>query len=505
MNEVAENRETGENDREIGLNEVKEELRTVKPDESEQIAMSYELHNCIIIQEINDSNVISNSGIIKGDISQDISKGTSAGEEKNSFYDFSNKKGILKFMADYRWKEEFLIFICVAFLKNVPDFLWGDIEKKFEELLSKENGDSDFIKEGEVFVGLDDKLALIHMALVPAECKTYLGKVETKCIVYFNDKIRDRVQKTIWEQDYSLRDRIVSWLTRLKQDEKIGITMGYQIASAFAWISVHDWMFFQDRVFRPLLLERGNRNRNYLVNILSHTLKNNSYQAQLDQMIQSWISNKDTFLWEISYRLYEVNGKYAFNDRVRETLTLYFRRDWKWRCLGGGVYHPKRNPKVDLYPACFNEKLREWVMLILNGFYESCDTFAKKDLLADYFIWLLTEDYKMEGYPKYQLIFLSALERKEIRLKIRKMYWEFWGKYKVRSIWAQILENHFIELERFNQSWDYTKPFFRTIAFTGNPEDYDMVQNSLSNMRRSRKIAKSVKQYLKNLLEKRGD
>ena len=493
-----------DHDREIDLNDVKAGLKEDKEDELKDAASAFELHNCIIFQGSGDFNTVINHGAINGNISQNASGANTGSKSENSSYNFCSKKGILEFIRDYRQKEDFLLFVSVAFLGCVPDFLWNDIRISLRnELAEEEEGSLNSSPMNQSFISMDDRLALLHMTLVQADCKTYLGKVNTKCIVFFDDKIRQNVEKTIWEQDYALRNKILSWLMHMKKDNKIGTTMGYQIASALSGISVFDWMYFQEMVFLPLLLEKGNNNRNYLVNILTYVLKEHPYQESLDQKIQEWICRKDTFLWEIAYRLYGVNPQYTFHDKVNGQLEYYLEQDWKSRCLGNGRYRIKRNSKVDIYPAYYNKELRGRILITLMGLYKKCDTYAKKDLLSDYFIWLLTEDYKMEGYPRHQLIFVDALNEKEVRLKVREMYWDFWSRYKVRNVWEQILENHFMELERMGRSWRYMERFFQTIAFTGKAADYEMTRNSLSNMRHSRKTAEDIKKYLSELLQQR--
>lgn len=481
-------------------------LKDEKSEDNEQNS-SFEFNNCIIYTGNGDINTVMNSGSVRGNIIQGTAgadKENSRQEAGSSFYNFNDKKEILKFVEDYRDKEEFLSFLSVAFLECVPDFLWIDINKKLFDCLFEEGAENRPVFGWEQgFMDLDKKLELLHMITVPAQCRTNLGKVEAKCMIYFSDKIRDQIEKTIWGQDYFLRKKILSWLISLKNDEKISTTMAYQVVTALCRISLYDWSIFQTEVFYPLLLKKGQQNRNYLVKILSYNLKKSSYKPLLDQQIQEWIWKKDVFLWEIAYRLYGINKAYKFNREIKEQMKQYLKEDLEWRCIGDGLFHPKWNPKVDIYPAYFNKEFEKLILQILLEFYKGCRTYNQKEQFQDYFIWLLTNDYKMEGYPCYQLIFLDVLNDKEIRLEVREMYWELWRNYRVRNVWIQIIQKHFIELERYRKSWEYAQYFFKMIAFTGKANDYHMVLDVLSNMKYSRRISGEVQAYLSELLKKR--
>lgn len=503
MNEIIDKDENLENQETEEKIDINSELKGEKIENFDQIA-SLEFNNCVIVTgDGGDINTIFQNGYVHGDIAQggNSQKNADQDQKKNgAFYSFYDKKEIIRFMEDYRKKEEYLSFVSVAFLECVPDFLWIDITRKLKEFLSDES-EENYAEKG--FMILDKELELMHMVSVPAKCRTRLGEVRTKCVIYFENKIREKVEKTIWEQDYFIRKKILAWLLALKNDEKIGAVMGFQIVNALSRISVYDWSFFQNDVFEPMFRERGNSNRNYLVKIMSYALKNSPYDALLDQSIQRWISEKNKFLWEISYRLYGANREYQFNKEVEKQLKKYFVQDINWRCLGNGVYRAKQNANIDFYPAYFNEKLRALMLKIFFNIYQECNTYSKKERFADYFIWLLTSDYKMEGYPNYKLIFLDALNQKETRCMVREMYWELWGIYKVRSVWIQILQNHFVELERHKKSWEYAKRFFEAVAFTGNVRDYETVQNCLYNMRFSKTMAREVGNYLEGIVKRR--
>lgn len=494
--------EDGEDkEEEINIDSV---LNDEKSEENEK-GSSVEINNCIIITGANEINTVLNSGMIQGNVIQGSSSGVAqqkGQEEKSVFFNFNDKKEIVRFIEEYRHTDEFLNMVSVAFLECVPDFLWIDINGSLIEFLDVEEGER-VLSSVNGFMSLDKRLEFMHMASVPAECRTRFGKVEAKCIVYFSERIRETIEKTIWSQDYFLRKKILAWLMSIKKNEKISFTMGYQIVMALSRISVYDWSFFQMEVFETLLLEQGNQNRNYLVKILAYVLKNSPYKRLLDQEIQEWIAKRDMFLWEIAYRLYGINKEYKFHGNIKEQFKQYLRNDLKWRCLGDGVLRSRWNPKVDFYPAYFNAEFMKLVLQTLAELHQECKTYRQKELFMDYFIWLLTNDYKMEGHPFYRLMFLDALNEKEIRILAREMYWESWEIYKTQNVWIQILQKHFIELERYRKSWDYAKSFFQTVAFTGKESSYHCIWNSLSNMQYAGKTTEEIRGFLSDLLQKR--
>lgn len=490
-------------------NEEKTKINSVlegkKSEDLDQMP-SLEFNNCIIISgDGGDINTIFQSGTVQGNIVQGRNyqrEVCSEQKKDDSFYNFYRKDEIIRFIEDYRYEEEFLSFVSVAFLECIPDFLWIDITRKLIEALEDEKAEEKSNTKND-FMALDKKLELMHMISIEGKCRTRFGEVRSICMIFFEQKVRENAETVLWEQDYFLRKKILRWLLNLKNDENIGRIMGYQIVNALSRISVRNWSFFQKEVFEPMYLERGNSNRDYLVKILSYLLKNSLYNESLDYSIQKWIAEKNKFLWEIAYRLYGVNQEYLFQRNVETQLKKYFVQDLNWRCMGNGIYRAKRNAYVDLYPAYFNTELRSMLLSTLVSIYRSCSAYSQKALFSDYFIWLLTCDYKMEGYPTYKLIFLDALNLKETRLLSREMYWEMWEIYKVRTVWVQILQNHFMELEHHKKSWDYAKRFFEVVAFTGNSRDYETVQNCLYNMRDSKKTASQIGDYLEKILQRR--
>lgn len=460
--EAEETKETKENltdfdEEQINIGSVLKDIHT-KEKESAHVL---ELNNCIVWYGNGDINTINNSGDIQGDIYQGVRNASNTdGSTGKAKYDFSQEKDVKSFLRNCTSHREIYRMISVAFLECVPDCYWLDIKSILSDIFVK----SGFVQEEggqrDLFSSAQDELEYLQMRLVPAECVTALGRQKVNCIVYANEKIRCCVERTIWLEYYELKNVILKWLLTLKDDKQISEVLGYQIANALGRAATYDWAYFQKEVLVPLAEEGGNANRNYIVRIIKYYLKHRKYDKVLDEEIKGWIVQKNIFLWEVIYRLYGVNEQYEFNREIESEMEQYFEADRKWRCVGRGVLRKKWNTRIDIYPAYGNRKLKELILHILYRQYSMCSSYKEKTSFFDYFTWILMNDYKLEGYPNYQMMFLDVLENRDIRVEVRDMYWESWRRNNVKRIWGQLIEHNLVELEKTGRTWGYMKVFF---------------------------------------------
>lgn len=463
------------------------------------------LKNCINIINIRDINTIVNNGIVNGDIQQgsmEMDKSQFTQKMRREEYDFTKEKDIKQFIQEYCSKGEIFDFISVAFLECIPDFIWDEIRNiliKCFDIKSEFQND-----QKNIFMNEQQRLELLQLIKVPAECIVESGKIETKCVMLRYNEVGRNIVRIVWEQYGNLRKIIIDWLMELKKSEKISKILAYQISNAFKNVAIIDWTYFRLNVCEVFMQEKGNYNRNYLVEILTYYLKQTSYDKRLDEELCEWIRGQNIFLWEVAYRLYGINTKYKFHEKVRLQMKRYLLKDWKWRCKGNGKFYSKWNPRLDMFPAYYNKELRKMIVECMGEIYnEYKNIYKEQDSFADYFIWMLSSDYKMERYAQYKLNFILVLTDKNVRQKVSGMYRELWEKNRIRKVWKIVLQEHFVELEKNEKNWDYMRDFFKIIAFTGKREDFYNVQNMLHNMTESVKICKEIERWLYKLVEER--
>lgn len=114
----------------------------------------------------------------------------------------------------------------------------------------------------------------------------------------------------------------------------------------------------------------------------------------------------------------------------------------------------------------------------------------------------------MEGYPQYQLMTVRCLGDPKLRKQIKGMYTEVWGRRESRRMVGYILQQHFMELEKQECSWEYMEDFFKTVAFTGERENFEDTVCFLERAFRETGcgIAEEIRRWLETLLrtERKG-
>lgn len=125
-----------------------------------------------------------------------------------------------------------------------------------------------------------------------------------------------------------------------------------------------------------------------------------------------------------------------------------------------------------------------------------------------YFCGLLLQDFLTEGYPFYKCAILDSFHKKELRSGISPVMTYVWQVKALRDIIAnEILSRYIQELDYYSRSWEYGKSFLKSLAFTGQQEDYKNAIRMLERRGTKGKTADEMRDYLENLLQqrKKGD
>lgn len=453
----------------------------------------------------NEDNIFINKGKVEGGVGQEINSSKKDGDS-SKVYDFQNETEIREFITAYQNKLELLDFICVIYLKFVPIYLREQIREKLEACLFKLN-EEDSAAKAKIWIEFSKEQELLQIEEGTVVQK---GRADIECIFFRDDKLRIKIKAFIWNQYWGMREPILKWLMDIKEDQACNDKIFVQIADAIAEIALIDSSY----VFSNMLQNKANENkwqdRNFTVRILSYYIQNHVYDKNLDIILKDWLWKGSKKHWAIVYRLYHKNimavGKYRFIQEVEKCFEKYLYDDMRMRCLGNGIILNKKNDYIDLFPAYYNEEITGLIIKTLYKIFADQKSFEQKKRFGEYFFWVMVMDFKIEGYPSYEMLLLKGLRERPLRNKVKEMYREYWRQTYFRRLWTKLLDEHLAELDYRNSSWIYAKDFFVTLAFTGKKDDFDLMIKYLSRFPRNRlgkKIADEIKSLLVNLKQER--
>lgn len=460
-----------------------------------------EYQNCIILQG-EFSNTILNKGCISGGISQNVKDGASDEEQP---YHFSEEEEIHRLLMKHKGEKERLDFLCLVFLEIIPLSLLAEIRQELRKTL--------FVGEqgtetgwNPLFSSLDEELRRLGIQRVYAVRKGANGKKEMECLMFQEGLCVKDMGKVVWKHYLDLRAPILEWLLELKKKKEVVQTLFYQISEAFARIMEYDVPFAMETVFPRLVQEGGYRDRDILVYSLKALMKERNYGQELNQELVTGIKRQDSFLWQVSYRLYDHEKLYEFQQETEQEMVRVLEKDMK--AFGELTWEPNARWRdhVDFYPAYYNREVEQLFLESILSLFSKCVKQKERTLFGYYFCWLFREDFNKEGYPRYQLMLLACLKRKEIRNRAREMYVSIWRSGRFRRLLAQVLRLHFQELENARRSWEYMKDYFKTVAFTGVKADFEDTIRCLEAMsggKERSKTAEEIRNWLCELIELR--
>lgn len=477
----------------------REKIHLEDPKEPAEQAKS-EYQNCIILQG-EFSNTILNKGCISGGISQNARDGAA---DQAQPYHFSEEEEIHRLLRNHKDEKERLDFLCLVFLEIIPLSLLGKIREDLRSALGaakQEEGGGNT-----VFSSLDGELRRLGMQRVKAMRKGAGARKEMECLMFQEELCAKDMGRVVWKDYLDLRTPILEWLLEIKKKKDVVQTLFYQIAEAFARIMEYDFPFAMETVFPRLVREGGYRDRDILVYCLKALMKRRDYGQELNRELSNGIKRKDSFLWQVSYRLYDHQKPYGFQQETEQEMVWALEKDM--RTFGELTWEPRARwrDNVDFYPAYYNREVERLFLESILALFSRCSKQRERTLFGYYFCWLFREDFNKEGYPGYQLMLLACLREKEIRNRAREMYVSIWRSSRFRRLLAQVLRLHFQELEKAQRPWEYMKDYFKTVAFTGVKADFEDTVRCLESMGQGKepsKTAGEIRNWLCELIELR--
>lgn len=456
-----------------------------------------EYRDCIILQG-EFSNTILNKGLIEGGISQNCG---SEGGLKERAFDFGRAEEIHRFIRTFGGRKELLDFFCIAFLEIVPLFLLAKIREALKSALPSLQGQG----WEDPFGMLETELQTLGLQRVKAVKKGRKGRETLECLMFCENVRAQEARRIIWEEYRELRQPILGWLIELKKEASIAALLFVQIREALTELSLRDFSYARTNLFPALEASGTYGDRGILVSILEEYIETEMYDPGLDKALLEKMSRGYGFWWQAAYRLYHEKKTYRFQEKTEEVLLKLMHKEMEFFPIQEEGRHENVRTSFDFYPAYENRQIERLFMKTLCQVYSECRREQEKKRFGYYFCWIIREDFRMEGAPRYQLMTVRCLEDPDLKKRIKGMYIEVWRRRRFRLRMGYILQQHFMELEKQRRPWKYMKDFFKTVAFAGEQEDFEHTVCFLERAFREKGcgLAEEIRRWLEELLRTR--
>lgn len=464
-----------------------------------------EYNNCIFINGADIENFIFNSGRIYGDISQ----GNIRQEVEADPFRCKSSDGLESLFKEHSETGYRVILITLIALKIVPTAHLFSLAERLNMHIS--SGVTEQTKVGFQYYAnwsIEDVLKILGSEKIIASIKSEAGELPVSCITLKDRSCFAKLATTIWNEYPGFRDGIMKWLLEISEIKELRPLILHQIANAIASFSAADFSYAKTSILPYFTHNKKRDDFYFLRQIFTRCLLNDDCKCNAETLLIHWCRlEQNDFLWKIALAICSTAAECKFYSAVCDRINQIIQRELQQGILVKGtktIYYFKPETGVPFRILQENANASDAYLTVFASCFAACETYQDYLRFGYYASSLLWIDYMEEGYPNYQSIFISSLNRKEIRTRMIPVMCYIWKKQPLRTQFMEPVFCAYVkELESYQKPWEYMKRFLKTIAFTGNRIDYDNTIRMLERLNKinmQESIPKQMIRYLKNLL-----
>lgn len=397
--------------------------------------------------------------------------------------------------------------IALAELGSIPENRFFQVAGRLEQcIFSSELASQD--KEGErqfQFRTIEETLAPFQVRKNLIEIAYESERHTVTCVSFASREIEIQVRNFVWSSYPYFRPILAQWMIELikNRGNVLDHILMSRAVNALAVNGATDIGY----TFRELIptLEENFATQSgvkYLTAFVEYLMKESTCRGSVEELLLHWCRRRDSYLWQVPYRLYGEEKEWRFQNEVPISLSERLEKDVGGKKLS--LYRSDRG--YLLIPAHGDERVATLLIEQVADLFARCKHVQERNQFGIYFLSLFRWDYLTDFSNTPRMIFLHSLGQKELREKILPLFQYAWRKSLLRSAMIEILACHFREINQFNASWEYLKKPFLFLAFTGKKFDYDNTYDALkkcTRMQEATPVAEGLMTFLSNELEAR--
>lgn len=476
-----------------------------KKEQVEKDRKEAEYHNCIFIDGKELNSFIFNSGEINGGITQSSYGG---GEEKKEENTFREKHDLTGFLASHQKDGYASVLIIMAVLKAVPEQYLFSFSEELQKILTPEENEKEE-KIPVAYQSVDSIINVISAERIEIVVNTAVGKIPVRSLVLKDKSQIGSIMKAIWYDYPGMREGLIKWLILLSRKQDVRKILLCQLAEAVGTFAAYDFTYAQNKIIPRFSQLKGRDDFYFLNKVMEHCLGSDSCGRFADRLLEQWCFTKE--LWKIPLHLYHSQESREFHRSLAKKLRNIIEEELDdAREIEGRdyIYIFTDFSKIPFDLLQENQDGAGLYMKTLSEVFAECKSRKERMRFGYYFCGLLLQDFLTEGYPFYKCAILDSFHKKELRSGISPVMTYVWQVKALRDIIAnEILSRYIQELDYYSRSWEYGKSFLKSLAFTGQQEDYKNAIRMLERRGTKGKTADEMRDYLENLLQqrKKGD
>lgn len=448
------------------------------------------------------SNVVENSGFMHGNIHQ-----TEQAEDKNRNHsarlqlDLEHLSAYLKKQENF---DESVILIVLVLLRILPDSSIFAISNQLLEQLSKGS-----TEESEVtFHSVEEVAEKFQLEFGMVKVQSVTGQISVSCLIWEKEELAKEVTTYCWRNYPEMRHGIVEWLIELRDFQQNRSLLLYQIHEALQELASLDFDYTYHSILPFLFKVQNWDNYNSLIHVIQGLMDTENYRHNTQTLLGNWCS-ENGWLWKVAYFFYKQESTWNWQNLLKRRLKKEIQRE-----LERGTPYRNDNskyyfPPVDAIPIGILQDEKDMASLyleVLSEEFQLSERTKDKERFACYICRLFWKDFMEEGWPTNRMMFLDSCNSKKDRKAIKPFLRFIWQRKRYRDMISKLLIVYMNSLTKRNLSWDYTKEFWKLVAFTGEEADF---QNTIHFLERAEiqyedsQQYTQVQEYLRQLLERR--
>lgn len=457
-----------------------------------------EEHNIYHVHYIINGDAQINTGEIYGNMSQE--------NQKASERIINSMDDVQKILGTDNTVDEFQMLIVLCVLTIVPDNHFITLVNELKKCWGQSTGEE--IRTVSPYLSTQDILKLGAEKVV-VSFYDESGKSEINCYHLKNTVIADGVKQIIWVDYPVIRNYVLQWMFQIVRMNVFRNLILNQVGEAFQELALKDYNFTKMQIIN-VFMKRGKSDDYYFLRkIMEKFLESDIYKKNAIHLMKHWCASGNQKQRNMVYSLYKKGRDDAAAESIQKSLIDIIEKEL---CNGkilfdetGGVADVLFSQTRNINFRTLQENCDAAVLYVqaLIEIFDTCTNFQKK-VFGFYFCHIFLLDFFYEGYPRYQMMFISMMKEKEIRELLLPLYHYVWRKKVYRHVLEETLNYYLEQLGEKGYDWTYTKAFFRSLSFTGEKTDFDNTVKMLNKMeQKGNLVAKQICMYLQSLLKQR--
>lgn len=446
-------------------------------------------------------NISGDAQINAGEIYENMSQ-----EKNTSNKTIKNMDDVQKIFGMEQTVDEFQMLIVLCILTIVPDNHFIALVNELKRCWMQKTEEN--TKSVSPYISVQEILKLGAEKVV-ANFYDESGKSEVSCFHLKNPEIAAGVKRMIWVDYPVIRNFVVQWMFQIVQMKQFRNLILSQVGEAFQDLASMDYNFTKIEIIGALV-KRGKNDDYYFLNkIMEKLLETDTYKENAINLMKHWCTSGNEQQRTMVYSLYQENRDKKAAYFIQNSMKNIIQKEL---CNGKLFYDEtdrledavfSKTQNINFRVLQENDVAATLYAKALMEVFEDCTT-VKKRIFGFYFCHIFLLDFFYEGYPRYQMMFINLLQKKENRKILLSLYHYVWKKKVFRDIMSEVLNYYLNQLWKENLDWTYAKGFFRSISFTGAKSDFENTDKMLRKIEMTgNTVAEQLRKDLQRLLKQR--